>query len=401
MQDPRPVALSACLGLAALLAAFDQPARSQSAGVISRESGYWVQTVSGTIPATRTIRLRILTDGNVTADGGAVDIIRYTLKRRVKARSEREAERLLRELDVRPRVQGEWVYLTTAVPQGDDFSAELAVTASRLLRQVWLETRGGNVRVTGFDGVVEASTRGGRIDLDRLGSDATARTGGGEVHVGRVAGGLRCTSGGGAIRVESVGRESWFETAGGDIRVREALGPVHAATAGGDIHVERSAAEVFARTAGGVIDVQQAGGVVTAETSGGAIQVDAAKGVRCESRAGMIRLRNAAGPMSAATAAGSIVALLSGKRLEDSVLSTSSGDVTVFIASNIPVTVQARNETAGPGARIVSDFPEIRVRSSQQAGAPPPVMADGALNGGGPVLRIFASGGTIYLRRQK
>ena len=34
-------------------------------------------------------------------------------------------------------------------------------------------------------------------------------------------------------------------------------------------------------------------------------------------------------------------------------------------------------------------------------GATIPLIAEGALNGGGPVLRIFASGGTIYLRRQK
>jgi hypothetical protein len=30
-----------------------------------------------------------------------------------------------------------------------------------------------------------------------------------------------------------------------------------------------------------------------------------------------------------------------------------------------------------------------------------PVVAEGALNGGGPVLHINVIGGTIYLRRQK
>jgi hypothetical protein len=29
------------------------------------------------------------------------------------------------------------------------------------------------------------------------------------------------------------------------------------------------------------------------------------------------------------------------------------------------------------------------------------VLAEGALNGGGPVLRINVNGGTIYLRREK
>jgi hypothetical protein len=30
-----------------------------------------------------------------------------------------------------------------------------------------------------------------------------------------------------------------------------------------------------------------------------------------------------------------------------------------------------------------------------------PVVAQGALNGGGPVLRVNVVGGTIYLRREK
>jgi len=92
--------------------------------------------------------------------------------------------------------------------------------------------------------------------------------------------------------------------------------------------------------------------------------------------------------------------LLSGNRIEDSTLSTNAGDITVFIASNLPLTVAARNESAGALGRIISDFPEIRVKALSQAGANP-VVAEGALNGGGPILRINVVGGTIYLRRQK
>jgi hypothetical protein len=50
--------------------------------------------------------------------------------------------------------------------------------------------------------------------------------------------------------------------------------------------------------------------------------------------------------------------------------------------------------------RIVSEFPEIRVRPAEQ-----PVrgmlLAEGALNGGGPLLWISVTSGTIYLRREK
>jgi hypothetical protein len=50
--------------------------------------------------------------------------------------------------------------------------------------------------------------------------------------------------------------------------------------------------------------------------------------------------------------------------------------------------------------RIISDFPEIHVKVLTQPGANP-VVAEGALNGGGPLLRLNVVGGTIYLRRQK
>jgi hypothetical protein len=176
---------------------------------------------------------------------------------------------------------------------------------------------------------------------------------------------------------------------------------VHAATAGGNIRIDRAMGTVFARTAAGLIQVQQADGAVTAESYGGAIQVNAANGVRCDSAGGPIRLRNVAGPLRASTAAGSILAeLLSGNRIDDSTLSTNAGDITVFIASNLGLTVAARNDSAGALGRIISDFPEIRVKVLSQAGTSP-VVAEGALNGGGPVLRLNVVGGTIYLRRQK
>jgi hypothetical protein len=209
---------------------------------------------------------------------------------------------------------------------------------------------------------------------------------------------VKCYSGGGNIKVDSAGGESWFETAGGEVYVGEVLGPIHVSTGAGNIRIVRSTAAVFARTAGGVIEVDQSTGVVSAQNSGGAIQVNSAKGVRCESDSGAIRLRNVDGPLRAVTAAGNIIAeLLAGRPLEDSMLSTNAGDITVYIPSNLAMTVMARNESGGAG-RIVSDFPEIRVR---QGAAIVPLLAEGAINGGGPVLRLVARAGTIYVRREK
>jgi DUF4097 and DUF4098 domain-containing protein YvlB len=368
---------------------------------ITREGRYWVETVNGVATSTPFDRFRLDTVGNVVLQGGNGDKVTYKLKLRVRAADAREAEALLHEFEVRSRSQNGWLRLTVTPPANISEGPELSVSVPRSLQQVWIETRGGNVQATDLDGEVQARSAAGRMVVDRVKGKAEVRTGGGDIQVGEVGGMVRCYSGAGVIRVQSAGGESWLDTAGGEVFVHQAFGPVHAATAGGNIRVERASNTVFARTAAGLIEVQQADGAVTAESSAGAIQVNAANGVRCESASGTIRLRNVWGALRASTAAGSIMAeLLSGNRIQDSTLSTNAGDITVFIASNIPLTVMARNDSGGATGRIISDFKEIRVKEGSLPGASP-VLAEGALNGGGPLLRINVNGGTIYLRRQK
>jgi DUF4097 and DUF4098 domain-containing protein YvlB len=368
---------------------------------ITREGRYWVETINGAATASPLDRFRLDTVGNVVLQGDNSQKVTYKLKLRVRARDAQEAEALLREFEVRSRPQNGLLRLTVTPPANISEGPELSVTVPRSLQQVWVETRGGNVQATDLDGELQARSAAGRMLVDRIKGKAEVRTGGGDIQVGEVGGAVRCYSGAGVIRVQSAGGESWLDTAGGEVFVHQAMGPVHASTAGGNIRIERASNTVFARTAAGLIEVQQADGAVTAESSAGAIQVNAANGVRCESASGTIRLRNVWGALRASTAAGSIMAeLLSGNRIQDSTLSTNAGDITVFIASNIPLTVLARNDSGGATGRIISDFKEIRVKAGSEPGASP-VLAEGALNGGGPVLRINVNGGTIYLRRQK
>ncbi len=372
----------------------------QSEAPVTHEGKFWVRTISGSVPVGSAQRFRLDTVGNVVLRGDAGTRASYTLKLRAEARDAREAAALFRQVELRTRVQAAVAYLVVSPPRRISEAPELTLTLPRGLQAVRIETRGGNVQASELDGQLEARSLGGRIAVDAIRGAAEIRTGGGDIQVGSVAGPLRCYSGGGVIRVQNGGSECWLETAGGEIFLHDANGPVHASTAGGNIKIDRSSGAVFARTAGGLIQVQQSGGLVTAESSGGAIQVTAANGVRCDSAGGAIRLRNVAGALRASTSAGSILAeLAKGTHMEDSSLSTNAGDVTVFISSNLPVTVLARNQSGGAG-RIISDFPEIRVRQAGDAAAVP-VVAEGALNGGGPMLRINVIGGTIYLRKQK
>jgi hypothetical protein len=67
----------------------------------------------------------------------------------------------------------------------------------------------------------------------------------------------------------------------------------------------------------------------------------------------------------------------------------------VVIPSNISVTIRAENQMADTMRRIVSEFREIQPRPRGTH-----LVAEGPANGGGPLLQISASSGTIFLKRQ-
>jgi DUF4097 and DUF4098 domain-containing protein YvlB len=366
-----------------------------------REGGYWVRVIGGSMPMPSGGRLRVKSDGNVVLKGDSGRNIVWTLKTRVQAGSAVKAAAMLREVAPRLRMQGDALVLTVSAAKPEIAGQDLTLAVPASIRHALIETLGGNLLVTDYAGEVQAETAAGVITLDRLSAGAEARSGGGDIHVGHITGAVRAYTVGGAITSDSSAGESWFNTGGGDIFIREVLGPVHASTGAGNIKVIRADGTVYARTAGGVIEVERSTGLVSAESGGGAIQVSAANGVQCQSTAGAIRLKNIGGSLRASTGTGNIIAeLLAGFPVQESTLSTTAGDITLFIASNLALNIMARNETAGNLGRIISEFPEIRVQAAA-SGRFAPVVAQGSLNGGGPLIRISANGGTIYLRRNK
>jgi DUF4097 and DUF4098 domain-containing protein YvlB len=375
---------------------------AQMHSTITREHDGFVQTTTGSIAVPPAARFRVTTAGTVVVRGGAEQEIAYTVVQKVRAASDAEARRQLPNVIVRNSTRAGWNHLTVVTGDPALVGSELYLTVPKELRQVVVVSMGGNVEAYDLDGSVDAETVGGRVQMDRIGSNATARTGGSDIRIGRVDGILRCFSGGGSIQVDSAGGETWCETAGGEIAVGRVTGVLHATTAGGNIRVRQAGAAVIARSDGGLIEVGRAGGVVTAQTRGGAIEIGSSPGAQCESAAGAIRIRGAGGPLRAQTAMGSILAELTpGIHLQESSLNSGLGDITVFIPSNLAVSVQALSDIKSRHPRIISDFPEIRVKRPDGAWSVGPVTAEGSLNGGGPVLRITASSGTIYLRRQK
>jgi len=62
------------------------------------------------------------------------------------------------------------------------------------------------------------------------------------------------------------------------------------------------------------------------------------------------------------------------------------------------LSVLARNDT-GANPRIVSDFSEVRAKNV--GFSRPPLVYEGSINGGGPLLSINTAGGIIYVRKLK
>ncbi len=367
-----------------------------------REGSNWVYVEDGSA-CQNPVRVKVVADVRLSAEAGPSSGLSYAWTLRGPAAGRQEAQRRLQAADVKAVQRGEWCVLTalahrSMLHDGGAPAGELRVTLPAGVKECRLETSSGSLRAKGLSGEIYAATGAGSIELHGLSGNVTARTGGGLITAGRVDGSLRCLSGGGNIKVDRVAREAVLESAGGEIYVGDAGGRLRLSTAG-NIRVDNAAADVFAFTRGGLIDVARAGGTVTAENGSGGIQIGAARGVRCESGRGTIRLSGVSGSVRATTAYGQVIVSLSAaQHLENSILATGRGDITVSVPSNLAVTVKALNETARWAGQVVSEFSEIQARS-QDVGAGLPVVAYGSLNGGGPVLMLSTTHGSIYLKR--
>lgn len=368
---------------------------------LRREGNEWNAVETGSFPARQLMNLRVSSIGSVSVTGAAIDRIEYRLIRRARAGDEDQARRLTGLFELRFDRAGGVPTLTLHSAPGWNRTPQLELRVPSTLISTQVFTQTGALTLDRLSGQLTCETGGGPVQAGFIDGALHLTTGGGPIDIRHVAGGLRCLTAGGPIRVQRVDGESWLETGGGDVIVDEAMARVHASTGAGNVEVSRAKGNVTARTLGGVIKVYYASGLVNAHTAGGGIQVGSAHGVRCDSVAGGVRLRNVSGPVNVSTAAGSILAeWASGIRMENSILNSASGDITVVIPARLAVTIQAMNELPGKYGRIVSEFSEIRVLPVV-APVRGPVLAEGALNGGGPVLRVAATRGTIFLRRKE
>ncbi len=392
-------------GVAVSMVALASLALCQEAKVY-REGSNWVQEMTGDLGAAKNLRVK-LSAGSVKVQGGAQAGITYVIHRRAYTSSEQQARREFESYRINTSVKGDTAWIVAESSRRDSKCADdLVINVPRNLQSAKIETGGGNVNATGIAGRVELGSGGGNIHLDDIGGPAIAETGGGTIEVGSVEGDVNLETGGGNIKVASAKGEIKAESGGGSVVVLSGLQGAVLETGGGSIRVDKCSGRVKATTGGGSVDLGEIGGPAEIETGAGSIRLASAKGrVQAQTGGGSIQLDGATSVQAETAAGGIIVKLLSpngagngaGGR-NNSTLETSAGDITVYLANDLAISIRAEIEMAN-GHTIRSDFSDIHVSTEGGPWGPKTVTADGQLNGGGPVLKVRTNSGNVNFRR--
>ena len=363
---------------------------------VYQDNGKWSRQITGSLAAAKNLRVKV-DSGVVKVVGGNQQTINYVISNHSYAGSEEKARREFESYKISVAVRGDtaWVVGEWQGSRPRRSSSEFVINIPRNTDLVKVETEGGDLTATGVSGRVEGETGGGSIRLDDISGAINVETGGGSIDVGTVGGELALRTGGGSIKVASAKGKINAETGGGTLVVVSCAQGAVLETGGGNIEVQHCAGPLKVTTGGGSIELGEIAGAAEIETGGGSIRLSSATGaVRAQTGGGSITL-NGVTAAKAETGAGGIVAkFVSGGERTDSVLETSAGDITVYLAPSLNITIRASIDLAN-GHRIRSDFSEIRVTTEGGQWGPGTATAEGNLNGGGPTLKVRTTTGDI------
>ncbi len=369
-----------------------------------RDGPQWVEEFSGFAPLSHVLRV-MMSVGAIHLEGGGQEQISYTVKKRCVRSTEEAARKIFDQFRVfstrkadATLIQGDWLGgkdlndlisdIFVQVPRSVDAVAvnahEGSITVRAIRAKLDAETTAGNIELDQIAGAVKAHTSGGFITAGSLGNDAQLRSGAGNVKAQAIAGRATLWTAGGLV---SLGSAHWcsLETLAGNVAVQHCDGDLRAVSGGGSIDLGDIGGDVFAQTGGGRIRLNSSRGRVLASTGGGAVELHKlSSGAQVDSGVGAISVEFAGSP----------------KTFSDSSLRTASGDVIIYMADSLPITVHAASDmTRGSG--IMSDFPQIRITSEGGNYGPKSMFAEGTLNGGGPVLKVRTTIGQIEFHRSK
>jgi Toastrack DUF4097 len=387
------------VAIALLAAAVAVPLCAQQAKVF-REGNAWIEETTGTMPAGREVRVN--TDmGSVHVQGNSPNVT-YVIRKRSFAPTEEAARRQFDQLHIsvaktaeRNSIEGRLLGRNL-----NRFNAEFVVQVPRELDQVRVETRSGGLNLNSLTATILGTTGGGAVKLDDLGGPVKINSGGGNVEGGSLGADFTLSSGGGDVHINNIAGQARVTLGGGKVYIGTTKGSIITTGAGG-IEVRKCDGDLRASTDGGNLSFGDVSGAVRADTGGGSVRLASASGrVQVSTGGGSVELYRLGQGAQVETGAGPITVEFVSSRgvFTDSSLHTAAGDVSVCLPANMPVTVHASSDMTN-GKGILSDFPALKINTSGGDYGPKAMSAEGALNGGGPMLRIRTTMGQINFRR--
>jgi len=367
---------------------------------VYREGSNWVQETTGELAGVKNLRVK-LTIGSIKVQGGSQAGITYVIHRRAYTNSEQQALREFEAYRISASTKGDTAWFVgESGAQDRRCSDDFVINVPRNLQSAKIETAGGSISATGIAGRVDLNSGGGSLRLDDIGGEITAETGGGSIDVGSAGGDVSLQTGGGNIKIASAKGEIKAESGGGNIILLSGAQDAVLETGAGSVRADKCGGTIKATTGGGSIDLGDIGGPAEIETGAGSIRLASAKGrVKAQTGGGSIQLDGATSVQAETSAGGIIVKLFSSPDARNnSTLETSAGDITVYLANDLAISVRAEIEIAN-GHMIRSDFSDIHVSSEGGQWGPKTVTAEGQLNGGGPVLKVRTNSGNVNFRR--
>ncbi len=289
--------------------------------------------------------LRIDADlGTIQVNSSTNDEVEITLLEVMNTNSEKEADRILKDLHLAFTQQGSEIRVTARYDRSGLFN-----WCGRRLKLRFTATVPARFNV-------DLHTSGGSISVGDLEGEVLTKTSGGSLNFGKIIGPVKAKTSGGSIKLAECRGDADLVTSGGSISINSVDGAVAANTSGGGISLGSATGRARLSTSGGSISVDQLQGAIEASTSGGGITVGIAVQPRQPCR-----------------------------------LSTSGGSIKVSLASHLRLDINASTS----GGRVHSDF-DLLVRGGMRNSS-----LQGKLNGGGPELYLRTSGGNITLAKME
>ena len=235
----------------------------------------------------------------------------------------------------------------------------------------------GNIELVSVAGKVVAKTGGpGKVMLRECQSDVNVESGVGNIELGLIAGEVIAKTGGpGKVVLKGCQSDVDVESGVGNIELVSVAGEVIAKTGGpGKVVLKECQSDINVESGIGNIELGSITGKVIAKTGG----------------PGKIVLKECQSGVEAASGIGNIHAKIPTQLMHPWILQTSGpGKIEIVLSSSTAVNIDAKTNGS-----ISSDIP-IQVQGLLTEG-----KLKGALNGGGPLLKLRTSLGEIRLKKK-